>query len=175
NHLKLKHHHDALDCLSSRLADEVLQLIEAEKKITHLATHDVLTELPNRMLLLDRLQMSTDMAIRTNITISVLFIDLDGFKNVNDQWGHEYGDLVLKESAARLKKCVRKTDTVARFGGDEFVVLLVDVHNKAEISQIVAKMNKALNKPFKRVLAPRRSAQALEFPSSPPMDLRPMT
>lgn len=148
NHLKLKQQHDALDRLSRKLADEVLQLIEAEKAITHMATHDSLTQLPNRTLLMDRLQLSVDTAVRSNMTLSVLFLDLDGFKDVNDNLGHEFGDYILQDAALRMKKCVRKTDTVARLGGDEFVVLLVDVRGVSEIETVVEKMNDTLSQPF---------------------------
>ncbi len=104
----------------------------AEKKIHHLAFYDPLTELPNRQLLLDSLtQALADSAITAEFG-ALMFIDLDNFKVLNDTLGHPKGDLLLQKVAARLKACVRKTDTVARLGGDEFVVMLQNLGGEAE-------------------------------------------
>jgi diguanylate cyclase (GGDEF)-like protein/PAS domain S-box-containing protein len=96
----------------------------AEQQIQHLAFYDPLTRLPNRLLLLDRLQHALSMSARTGHKGALLFIDLDNFKTLNDTLGHEKGDLLLQQVAARLSACVRDSDTVARLGGDEFVVML---------------------------------------------------
>ena len=104
-----------------RLAEEV----EATKrKLDHLAYHDVLTDLPNRMLLQDRLSQAIESALRQGKQLAVIFLDLDRFKNINDSLGHAVGDQLLQAVAQRLLACVRHSDTVSRLGGDEFVLLL---------------------------------------------------
>ncbi|WP_304623507.1 diguanylate cyclase, partial [Raoultella sp. 18098] len=95
-----------------------------EERIRFLAHHDVLTELPNRSLCVQRLQAGLDQAALSGERLAVLFIDLDRFKEVNDTLGHAAGDLLLQRVAQRLLECVRASDTVARLGGDEFVVLV---------------------------------------------------
>ena len=97
---------------------------DAEKRIEHLAYYDPLTHLPNRRLLLDRLQQSIVSSMRSKRIGALLFIDLDNFKTLNDTLGHDIGDLLLQKVAERLTTCVREGDTVSRFGGDEFVVML---------------------------------------------------
>ncbi|MCC6073423.1 EAL domain-containing protein [Massilia sp. GCM10020059] len=98
-----------------------------EEQNRHLAEHDFLTDLPNRVLLLDRLRQALAAARRQHTRVAVMFIDLDRFKAINDGFGHQAGDHVLKETAARLMRCVRGVDTVSRQGGDEFVVVLADI------------------------------------------------
>src|ERR1700719_2669479 len=97
------------------------------RQITHTAEHDFLTGLPNRMLLNDRIGQAIARASRNLVKVAVLFLDLDGFKNINDSLGHPIGDKLLQSIAKRLVDCVRAADTVSRQGGDEFVVLLSDV------------------------------------------------
>lgn len=116
--------------MNARLHQEVAIRREAEEKIRHLAKHDMLTRLPNRSQLLDNIGQGIARVDRYGGKISVLFLDLDGFKPVNDIYGHEAGDFVLKEIASRLKNMMRPTDTVARFGGDEFVILMTDVQDR---------------------------------------------
>ncbi|MBZ2207647.1 EAL domain-containing protein [Massilia sp. R798] len=111
-----------------------------EEKNRHLAEHDFLTDLPNRVLLLDRLRQALAAARRQHTKVAVMFIDLDRFKAINDGFGHQAGDQVLKETAARLTRCVRGVDTVSRHGGDEFVVVLADiggVDQAAHVAQTV--------------------------------------
>ena len=101
----------------------------AEDKVQYLATHDELTGLPNRTLFGELLQHAIDAAKRHDRRCAVLFIDLDRFKIVNDSLGHEAGDLLLKEVASRLRRCIRESDVVGRLGGDEFVVLLNEIQD----------------------------------------------
>lgn len=105
---------------------------EADLKIQKLAFYDPLTDLPNRLLLYDRLEQALAAAVRDARGGAILLIDLDNFKAINDTWGYDKGDLLLREVAARLQGCVRETDTVARLGGDEFVVLLTSLPPYAE-------------------------------------------
>jgi diguanylate cyclase (GGDEF)-like protein/PAS domain S-box-containing protein len=117
-------------------------------KIVHAAHHDVLTGLPNRMLLNDRIDQAIILAQASAMQVAVLFLDLDGFKHINDSLGHPIGDKLLQSIAARLVNCVRSTDTVSRQGGDEFVVLLTEVkqpHTAA--AAIAAKILKEIAKP----------------------------
>ena len=113
---------------------------QAADEIKQLAFYDPLTKLPNRRLLLDRLDHALAMCVRTGKRGALLFLDLDHFKELNDTLGHDMGDLLLKQVAARLQECVRDSDTVARMGGDEFVILLeglskepLEAANQAEI------------------------------------------
>ncbi|CAN7586569.1 EAL domain-containing protein [Acidovorax sp. LjRoot74] len=103
----------------------------AEDEARYLAFYDALTQLPNRRLLVDRLQQVLVSGARSGLTTAVLFVDLDNFKTLNDTRGHEVGDLLLKEVAQRLRDCVREQDTVARLGGDEFVVVLQNLSSDA--------------------------------------------
>jgi diguanylate cyclase (GGDEF)-like protein len=96
-----------------------------------MATHDTLTGLPNRHSFYEQLQHTLRIAERSNAPFAVVFVDLDGFKPINDVLGHAAGDAVLKSVARRLEHCVRKCDVVARIGGDEFVIILSDVHKTA--------------------------------------------
>ena len=116
-----------------------------EARYQHLATHDALTDLPNRMLLRDRLGQAIRNAERHLSKIAVMFIDLDKFKQINDTLGHRAGDEFLKEVALRLTACVRDADTVARLGGDEFVVVLEGWHDLAEVASIANKICVALS------------------------------
>jgi diguanylate cyclase (GGDEF)-like protein/PAS domain S-box-containing protein len=115
-------------------------------QITHSAQHDFLTGLPNRMLLNDRIDQAINLARRGRRQVAVLFVDLDGFKHINDSLGHPVGDELLKSIASRLVSCVRSTDTVSRQGGDEFVVLLSDVEQPTDAAIMAAKILDALSK-----------------------------
>jgi diguanylate cyclase (GGDEF)-like protein/PAS domain S-box-containing protein len=109
-------------------------------EMTHLAQHDILTHLPNRLTLKDRITQGISLALRNHNQLAVLFLDLDGFKHINDSLGHAIGDKLLQSVAARLLACVRKSDTVSRQGGDEFVVLLSEVTHAADAAISAAKI-----------------------------------
>ena len=119
-----------------------------EEDIWLQANYDSLTGLPNRNLCLERLQSELDHIQIHDGEVALLFIDLDRFKNVNDTWGHNSGDELLKIAAIRLKSCIREKDTVARFGGDEFVVLLVGLSNRFAIERVVKNILATLSMPF---------------------------
>jgi len=120
----------------------------AELKVEQLAYFDSLTGLPNRLLLLDRLSQALGRARRDELRVGVLFLDLNGFKAINDNLGHEKGDMVLKEVSRRLKSCVRATDTVGRLGGDEFVVVIASIHDVAVVREIGGKIIDSLSRPI---------------------------
>lgn len=127
--------------------------IEREKEIKQLAFYDSLTNLPNRRLLLDRLNHALAVSTRTSRRGALLFLDLDHFKMLNDTLGHDMGDLLLKQVAERLLDCVRESDTVARLGGDEFVVVLEDLsedHAEAviQVETIGNQITTSLNRPY---------------------------
>jgi diguanylate cyclase (GGDEF)-like protein/PAS domain S-box-containing protein len=119
-----------------------------EGELRHSAFHDVLTQLSNRRLFTDRLEHALAQSRRHHRPIAVLFLDLDGFKAVNDSLGHEYGDRVLVEVAERLRTCVRHADTVARLGGDEFAILLEELAGEAEANTVAERVCDALRRPF---------------------------
>lgn len=120
----------------------------AEQKIMHLAQHDFLTDLPNRALFLDRLSASVALAQRGHYKVATLFLDLDGFKNINDTQGHDVGDLLLQGVAGRLTRVVRTSDTVARIGGDEFIFILNNVGSEEHAVAVADKIIGALSAPF---------------------------
>ncbi|MGZ5000051.1 MAG: bifunctional diguanylate cyclase/phosphodiesterase, partial [Methylomonas sp.] len=112
----------------------------AEEKIRYLADHDVLTDLPNRAVFEDKVSQALRYARRHNESIAVIFVDLDRFKNINDSLGHPTGDRVLQEVAKRMRLCVRETDTLARFGGDEFVVVIRDMKAPNEAALLAERL-----------------------------------
>ena len=117
------------------------------EKMAHLAQHDFLTDLPNRMLLIDRIANAIALARRHGKQRAVLFLDLDGFKQINDTLGHPIGDKLLGSIAQRLVACVRSSDTVSRLGGDEFVVLLAEIEHAEDAARSAEKMLLALAAP----------------------------
>ena len=120
----------------------------SEERLRHLSEHDALTGLPNRLHLNDRLQSAFERAAQNGNRLGMLMVDLDGFKAVNDELGHQAGDKLLREAAERLRLCVRLTDAVARVGGDEFIVLLPDLRNPEEAASIAQKIVLAIANPF---------------------------
>ncbi|MBI2748055.1 MAG: GGDEF domain-containing protein [Burkholderiales bacterium] len=121
---------------------------ESDLRLHRLAHRDNLTDLANRVLLEDRFSVAIAAARRYGHRVGILYLDLDGFKEVNDEMGHEAGDSVLKEVALRLQKGVRELDTVARVGGDEFVVLTPNLRDTADARVVADKLQAALNQPF---------------------------
>lgn len=119
-----------------------------EQNLRHATTHDALTNLPNRMLLLDRIKQSLASAERNNSLLAVAFVDLDFFQNINNSLGHEIGNQVLQTIAHRLGGCVRESDTIARLGGDEFVVSVPVIKSGADMLQIATKMLNAVALPI---------------------------
>jgi diguanylate cyclase (GGDEF)-like protein/PAS domain S-box-containing protein len=118
-------------------------------RMSYLAQHDFLTELPNRMLLNDRLTQAIASVHRHNTSLALLFVDVDRFKQVNDTLGHAIGDQLLKSIARRLVACVRSSDTVCRYGGDEFVILLSEVAHTEDAALSANKILAALNTPHR--------------------------
>jgi len=119
------------------------------QKLAHLAEHDTLTALPNRVLLADRFERSMTLARRYKRRLAVLFVDLDHFKQINDSLGHLMGDQLLKAASQRIIPCVRSSDTVSRMGGDEFVVLLSEIHHAEDAAHIAEKIRLAVNAPYR--------------------------
>ena len=118
------------------------------QRIEQLAHYDALTHLPNRALFYDRLGQAIIAAKRSKQSLALLFIDLDGFKQVNDMHGHHAGDLLLGQVAERLRLCVRESDTLARLGGDEFTMILNDTHGRESVAMIASKVVESIAQPF---------------------------
>jgi diguanylate cyclase (GGDEF)-like protein/PAS domain S-box-containing protein len=138
---------------SARLVSIAIERKQMEDEVRKLAFYDALTELPNRRLLTDRLKQALTTSKRKGLYGALLFLDLDNFKPLNDQHGHDFGDLLLKEAARRIRSCVREVDTVARFGGDEFVVVLSELvadktASATQVSMVAEKIRAALAAPY---------------------------
>jgi diguanylate cyclase len=151
------------------VARDVTSLRHAELELQFLAHHDPLTGLTNRSLFNDRLASGLRAARRHQRGLALLFLDLDGFKRINDDYGHAMGDRVLCAIARRLASCVRESDTVGRMGGDEFTVLLTDVPSQqsvtAKIEQILANLAKPLDAEFGGIRAPSCSVGVAYYPT----------
>lgn len=139
---------DMLHSLGSQIG-QFIKKAEVMDMLKYNAYHDTLTNLPNRMLFQDRLRVAIYQAKRNKQSVSVLLIDLDDFKAVNDTLGHFSGDLLLKDVAKRLKRCTRESDTVARMGGDEFVFILQNIKHIQDADNVIQKILKILDSPFK--------------------------
>ncbi|WP_246551773.1 putative bifunctional diguanylate cyclase/phosphodiesterase [Geobacter hydrogenophilus] len=127
---------------------DITERKHAEEQLYRLAHHDTLTELPNRILFMDRLQQAKALANRYRHQVAILFLDLDRFKIINDTLGHPVGDRLLQQVAQRIVGCVREVDTVARIGGDEFTIILVNVDTVEDVKRMGQKILKALAAPF---------------------------
>lgn len=134
--------------MANILSSGIVQ-VRADKEIEFMAYYDNLTKLPNRFLFEDRVNQAINLAKRSSNFISVIFIDLDSFKSVNDTIGHKGGDELLIQVAERLKNCVRKTDTVARFGGDEFMLMINNIKDHTVIQDIADKVMENFSEPFR--------------------------
>ncbi|MDO8284777.1 MAG: GGDEF domain-containing protein [Rhodoferax sp.] len=144
---------DSLQSASQALEAEIAERKEIEVQMRDMAFHDPLTGLPNRLLLHDRMSQLMAASVRGGFFGALMFLDLDDFKPLNDTHGHEVGDQLLKEAADRLTRCVRQMDTVARFGGDEFVVMLGELHadrvqSMAQAHSIAEKIRVLLAAPY---------------------------
>jgi diguanylate cyclase (GGDEF)-like protein len=138
---------------ASKIGRNITERKAAEEQIHHLAFYDILTQLPNRRMLNDRLGHTMAASKRSDHYGAVLFLDLDNFKPVNDTYGHDVGDLLLIEAARRISSCVREMDTVARFAGDEFVVMLSELdedktESTAQASVVAEKIRTMLAEPY---------------------------
>lgn len=144
--------------INRRLAHALAKSRAAEERILHLAQHDPLTDLPNRLLFSDRLGQALAAARRDGHRLAVLFIDLDNFKPINDNLGHAVGDLLLQAVAQRTRAALRESDSVARVGGDEFIVLLPHVRDAQDVLALAEKLRDTLAQPYD--ITPHRIAIA---------------
>jgi diguanylate cyclase (GGDEF)-like protein/PAS domain S-box-containing protein len=142
-----KRDRDGMKLYDVSIVEDISARKEAEQRVQYLASHDTLTNLPNRATFAQLLALASETARRRGSRLAVLFIDLDRFKIVNDTLGHEAGDVVLRAAAGRLRASVRASDVVARLGGDEFVVLLQDVPNQAVAAKVAGGILLALRPP----------------------------
>jgi diguanylate cyclase (GGDEF)-like protein len=133
---------------NSRLRNEVVSLAHQGAQANHDAYHDQLTCLPNRRLLLDRLNQALGQAVRQHKQVVLMLLDLDGFKAVNDKFGHAVGDKLLQAVAERLVACIRGADTACRYGGDEFVVMLPEINGQEHRANIERKIRVRLAAPY---------------------------
>lgn len=140
-------HMNLLKIIANILAD-ALAKVDAEKEINYRAYYDHLTKLPNRFLFKDRLNQAINLGKQTGEMIGVMFLDLDSFKTVNDTMGHEGGDELITQVGQHLSQCVGKSDTVSRFGGDEFLVMANHISDRSHIVEIAEKIMELFKKPF---------------------------
>ncbi|SMB87902.1 PAS domain S-box-containing protein/diguanylate cyclase (GGDEF) domain-containing protein [Desulfonispora thiosulfatigenes DSM 11270] len=135
-----------------KMEDTLRESEEKHKELVRVlnksANYDQLTNLPNRRLFFERLKQEIKQSNRESIMFALMFIDLDGFKGVNDKYGHDIGDKLLIETASRISGCVRSSDTVARMGGDEFTVILRSITSKEDIKKVARNILQALHQPF---------------------------
>jgi diguanylate cyclase (GGDEF)-like protein len=139
----------SVDALQKQVAGQMAELHEKQLELDHLASHDSLTGLPNRRLFLDRLEHTLARVRRSGEPLSLLFIDLDQFKEINDRLGHAAGDVVLQAAAERMRRVVREVDTVARLGGDEFIILLDATDDSAVVANVANALLIALAQPVR--------------------------
>src|SRR5258708_1874588 len=143
-------HYDAAGSVAGvmGLIRDITERKQAEQQIEYQAYHDALTGLANRRLFQEHLSLALALAGRRNNLVAVLFLDLDHFKLINDTLGHTTGDALLQVVASRVKACVREGDTVARVGGDEFTIVLQDVHKKEDAAVVAQKVLRTIADPF---------------------------
>jgi diguanylate cyclase (GGDEF)-like protein/PAS domain S-box-containing protein len=139
---------ERVEMRTRELSEEVVRRRDAEELLRQMATQDSLTGLPNRLRLIEELSVEKNRAMKEATSFAVMFIDLDGFKAVNDELGHEAGDNLLCHVSKRLVSSIRKNDLAARIGGDEFVIVLVDLGDKAIIGKLAQKILDAIGAPF---------------------------
>jgi diguanylate cyclase len=139
---------NAVDCVIWGVCHDITERNLAQRELIKLAHHDILTGLPNRILLHDRLQQAKALSHRMKSRFGLLFLDMDRFKIINDTLGHAVGDDLLRMIGQRLKGCFRETDTVARIGGDEFIILMLNVVDNADIMTLCDKLLVELSQPF---------------------------
>ena len=145
--LPLRHEDGSIYALCG-ISTDITERKDIEEHMRHMAQYDGLTHLPNRALFSDRLQQALAAAKRDQNHLAMMFLDLDKFKPINDTYGHAVGDLLLKEAAQRIQDCLRASDTAARIGGDEFVVLLPIIEAEQDASMVGEKIRNALVQPF---------------------------
>ncbi|MFT6899139.1 MAG: diguanylate cyclase (GGDEF)-like protein/PAS domain S-box-containing protein [Paraglaciecola sp.] len=137
-----------LHYISVQIANAITRK-QAETRLLHLANHDALTNLANRLLFNVRLEFALKQALREHRKLALLYIDLNKFKGINDTLGHEVGDGVLVEFSQRLRACARDSDTAGRMGGDEFTLLLNNIHGHNDVEMVIAKLNSLIEMPMK--------------------------
>ncbi len=150
-----------------KLLKKLTLLTQKESKARHIAYHDELTGLPNRRLLQDRLKQAVAQAARQQKQVIVMLLDLDGFKSINDRLGHPVGDQLLQQVAKRLTACVRVADTVCRYGGDEFVVMLPEIEDGDTAPTVAEKIRAQLEPPYSlngELVSVRASIGIAEYP-----------
>ncbi|MGY6530255.1 MAG: EAL domain-containing protein [Cyanobacterium sp.] len=128
--------------------EDITEKKHQEELLSHQANYDYLTELPNRLLGMERLKQEISKAYREKLSVALIFLDLDNFKNINDTLGHQYGDELLVVVAQRLRSCLRESDTVARLGGDEFLIIVSSLSSTTQGEIIASKLLHAMRKPF---------------------------
>ncbi|MBC7822513.1 MAG: GGDEF domain-containing protein, partial [Candidatus Parcubacteria bacterium] len=139
---------EALRRTTAELSQSNAELRLSQDRLNHLANHDALTGLPNRSLLYDRLTEYLEWASINAQMVALMFLDLDGFKTINDTHGHGVGDVLLQAVAKRLTGCLRTSDLVARLGGDEFVIILPTILNVQDVTRVAEKILATLSQPF---------------------------
>ena len=132
----------------SKLVRDISEQKTMEDTIRHQSLHDPLTGLPNRRAFSDSLTLALSKAKANTTMLAVMFMDLDGFKKVNDTLGHDIGDLLLKETASRLSSVLRRGDTICRLGGDEFIILLDGIRRRKDVDRVIRKLRSALKPSF---------------------------
>lgn len=136
------------DLLVTAIVHDVTEHKQIEERLKHLAEHDALTGLVNRVILEDRIELAITLAKRHHYNLAVFFLDLDGFKKVNDTYGHAIGDRVLRAVTKRIQGCIRGSDTLARVGGDEFALLILEIKTEDAVTQLAKKILRRFTKAF---------------------------